>query len=360
MKGNKKIVFNRYHKIPQFHKVVQAVNFKTAFTGMDADGQPVYDHSLKKPTIDFLGTVKLHGSHSGIIYTPESGIRGMKREAYTEIIDNKKVVVNNGLLPKNKLSVHFEFNAWLNQHKEYLTELMTNLWFKYCKIGQQITLFGEWAGKKIQKHVGISKLPKSFYAFDCKVRTIETKEDEWIAINHLNLDNTKNIFNIYDFPTYNISIDFENPRLSQNEIIEITNQVEKECPVSKQLGIENSVGEGVVWTGFYKGEKLVFKVKGKKHSASKIKTLAPIDPEKLKNKMEFVDYACTVNRIEQGIQETGASEKKDIPDLLKWVANDILTEEKASLNASSLIWKDVARECNNRIIQYFFKKIETV
>ena len=76
--------------------------------------------------------------------------------------------------------------------------------------------------------------------------------------------------------------------------------------------------------------------------------------------MEFVEYACTPNRIEQGIQEVGATEKKDMPNLLKWVANDIIAEETQELVANNLEWKQVARECSNRVRQYFFEKLDKI
>ena len=49
--------------------------------------------------------------------------------------------------------------------------------------------------------------------------------------------------------------------MAQNKLVEITEEIEKECPVSASLGIKDGVGEGAVWTCFYKGDKFIFKVK---------------------------------------------------------------------------------------------------
>ena len=93
------------------------------------------------------------------------------------------------------------------------------------------------------------------------------------------------------------------------------------------------------------------------YSISKVKKLTSVDPEVVTSIQNFVEYACTPNRIEQGIQEVNAQEKKDMPDLLRWVANDIISEETDTLVANHLEWKQVARECSNRIRQYYFTKL---
>ena len=55
--------------------------------------------------------------------------------------------------------------------------------------------------------------------------------------------------------------------------------------------------EGVVWTlefhapGYRPMLSSRFKVKGEKHSASKAKTVASVDPEKHENVEKFVQYA---------------------------------------------------------------------
>ena len=41
------------------------------------------------------------------------------------------------------------------------------------------------------------------------------------------------------------------------------------------------------------------KVKGEKHSSSKVKKLASVDVEKLNSIKDFVDYAVTESRLEQ-------------------------------------------------------------
>lgn len=311
---------------------------------MSENNEPIYEET-EKPIITFRGTVKLHGTNAGICYTPEEGIQAFKRSA---------------LLPRNKLDAHFGFNAFVMvECKEYLTALMEDLWDRNkCDPDDQINLYGEWAGKGIQKGVAISELQKAFYAVDCKIYNKKTEESRWVNLTRYIIVSDR-ILNIYKFLTFEVEIDFNNSEKEQNTMVIITEEVEKECPVAKELGV-SGVGEGIVWTGFWKGEKYIFKVKGKKHSTSKVKTLAKVDPEKLKSMEEFVAYTCTVNRIKQAIQEVEATEKKDMPDLLRWIANDIIKEESDTLTANSLEWKDVAKQCATVVRNYYFKLLDTI
>jgi len=116
----------------------------------------------------------------------------------------------------------------------------------YCKPNQQIIIYGEWAGKGVQKSVGISELSKGFYIFDCKVYDAETDNQEWIDVSDLIFDTDK-VFNIYDFPTWNLDIDFNIPDMSQNKLVEITEEIERECPVSKDRKGTTSKYTGVYW-----------------------------------------------------------------------------------------------------------------
>jgi hypothetical protein len=356
--------FNKYHKIPQFKDVIRTIGFKATYQGEDEDGEPIYDGGAPKPVLTFKGTVKLHGTNAGVTYTPEKGVMAGKKKAATEVINGKKVVTNDGFLGVDALAGHYEFNRFVQvTEKEYLTDLMNHLWKEYCVEGQQLTLFGEWAGSGVQKGVGISNIPKSFFVFGCKVRTIATEKDTWINIDEWDFTPT-NMHNINHFQTYSLEIDFNSPALIQHKLVEITEAVEKDCPVSRQLlgpsFKKTLVGEGVVWTAFWKDEKFIFKVKGEKHSTSNVKTLASVDPEVVKSIFEFVDYACTENRINQGIQEVNATEKSHMPDLLRWVANDIITEENDVLESNGLEWKQVASECSNKVRQFYFKELDKI
>lgn len=331
--------FKAYHKIKQFKDIVRDIRYSANFVGLDDSDQPVYEDKTK-PIVTFKGTVKLHGTNAGICYTPKKGIVAQKRSSLLD--------------PTHLAGTHFGFNQFVQiTRKDDLLELMEDLWQRECNEDEQVTLYGEWAGEGVQKGVGISQGKKGFFIFDCQIYNLKTEEEKWVDISQDNIE-VEDVYNIHDFITFSIDIDFNNPGLSQNDLVSYTNDVEELCPVAGALE-RVGIGEGIVWTAFYKGNKHIFKVKGEKHSTSKVKKLASVDPEKLKSIQEFIDYACTVNRIEQGIQEINATEKKHTPDLLRWIANDIITEESDTLEANSLDWKDVAKDISHKARIHFLK-----
>jgi hypothetical protein len=169
-----------------------------------------------------------------------------------------------------------------------------------------------------------------------------------------------NFYNIYDFPVYSVEIDFNKPKFSSDQMVKITEEVEKSCPVATILldKEEGNVGEGVVWSTIYRGDTIRFKVKGEKHSSSKVKKLAKVDVEKLKSIEEFVNYAVTPNRVKQAIQETSAESIKQTGNVVRWVANDIIAEESDTLESNSLIWKDVASACSKRAARIFHQYLQ--
>jgi hypothetical protein len=342
--------FKPYHKIRQFKDVIRDIQHTANYAYTDANGDPVYN-TYEKPTITFEGTVKLHGTNAGIAYTPEEGVVAQKRTSLLEADDFSS---------KN---AHFGFNQFVQlTNRDYFNHLFGIWWDKFgCFEGDQMHLFGEWAGKGVQKGVGISEREKAFYVFDLLIWNPVTEEEAWVDISGIRLV-AEDIYNIHNFPKFQLEIDFNTPAAIQNILIEITNRVEHLCPVAASLGVKG-VGEGVVWSAIVNGAKHIFKVKGAKHSVTggrDIKQLAPVDEALLQSVGDFIDYSCSENRIEQGIMEVGATEKKHMPALLKWVANDIITEEHEAMKANNLEWKQVSKEFSNRVRQYYFTKLDTV
>jgi hypothetical protein len=51
-------------------------------------------------------------------------------------------------------------------------------------------------------------------------------------------NNEIGIYNILQFPTYEIDIDFNAPEMVQNQLIEMTVSVEDKCPVGRFFSVE--------------------------------------------------------------------------------------------------------------------------
>lgn len=326
--------YRKYEKIRQLNDIVRDVRF---LAGANNEGFP---------TIQFMGTTKVHGTNASLMYDGKE-LRCGKRSCF---------------LTDSREFGHFGFRQWVEENREDLTKFMKHSFDQLCEENERLYVYGEWAGKGIQQGVAVNELEKSFFMFDACIELVDNST-EWISIERVlhkeDIPPTENFHSITSFGAGFIQIDFKNPAIAQNELVEITQQVEAECPVGHRFGIKG-VGEGVVWTGYYKGQKFIFKVKGAKHSVTKTKNLAPVDAEKAKSALDFVEYACTENRINQGIREVDATEKKHMPDLLRWVANDIIDEEQASLEASNLKYKDVAKEIARVVRLHYFAILERV
>ena len=333
-----------YPKITQFRNVVSNINREITFTGLDESGNAIYNPSIKKPTLTFKGTVKLHGTNASVCFNSENGFWIQSRQ---------------NIITVEKDNAGFAFFA--ESKKEELQDLIDVIILENnININEfTVSIYGEWAGKGIQKGVGISQLDKAFYVFGVKVSKPQDEEFNSYWIDSSNVRNTEcRIFNVEDYEIYSIDVDFNMPQLAQNKFGEITEKVENECPISKAFGIDNGLGEGVVWSVEYKDSVHRFKVKGDKHSVSKVKKLASVDVEKLKTIQDFISYSVTENRFNQAIENVFGKEDLDVKkmgDFIRWFVKDIASEEMDTMVENGLEPKDVNKYISTKVREMFFK-----
>lgn len=300
--------------------------------------------------ITFIGTVKLHGTNAGVCFTDSSDLW----------VQSRKRIIN----PDND---NYGFAKYVLENNEQINSLIQNIIKEYNvdTIHNIISIYGEWCGSNIQANVSISGLPKMWVLFGIKIVSIINQDNIiWLDIfKFKTLYESIGILNIYDFENFKIDINFTNTEsenyveYARQKLIELTKKVENECPVGKEirrkLAIKTSctVGEGIVWTAFYNKKRYIFKVKGKIHSSSKVKSLAPVDVEKMKNINEFISYSVTENRMKQGIDVLFTSLNieptiKHIREFIQWVKNDVFKEEMDTLERNNLKVKDIIRKLN--------------
>lgn len=352
------IQHSRFPSIEQLRTVVKHVRDRSKF------------HQIPIPTLKFQGTVKIHGTNSSIIFNPQTKETWCqsREQIITPEKDNSGFARFVSEFKNNEVNVYFNIAAGI-------------FGMNYIKPGDLIGIYGEWCGQGIMKGVAISQVPKRFVIFGIKVFTPKDETDEedfgtslWFSPDQLvkaqdlfdkEIGVETNIYSIQHFKTWNVEIDFMNPELIQNQLIEFTNQVEQECPVGKAFGV-SGIGEGIVYRSVgdfdkFKTSDLVFKVKGEKHSVSKVKKLAPIDIEKLNSVNEFVESVVTENRLEQMIEkmkETGIEvDIKNTGAFLKLIGNDVLKEESDTLEASNLDRTSVMPVVNKVAKQWFMKRV---
>ena len=331
-----------YTDIGQFRNTIKSVRERHDYCGRDENNKARFKHDTPYPTLRFRGTVKLHGTNSGIVAWKDSDGNIERYDFQT-----RERVIDINDLPDDD---NYDFA------KEMLAKDYKKL-FDGIEFNESCGIYGEWCGSSIQKKVGITHLPKMLVIFAIRIDDVYHNIDEFPQL----ISEDERIFNILQFGTFEMVIDFNNPQLIQNDLIELMLQVENECPVAKYFGIEGR-GEGIVWEYINNDVKYVFKVKGEKHQSSKIKKLVTVDVEAIKNIQEFIEYAVTENRMSQGVdkmKELGKPiDETTTGDYLRWVYHDVIKEESDTMVESGIDPKKIGSAISAKARVFWFKYLD--
>lgn len=323
----------KYPKIGQFRNAVHAVNHRVSYEGEDDLGNPIYGtEKYLKPTLHYVGTVKLHGTNASV--------RLQDGEIF---VQSRNGVVDSG---------HYGFYDFVKEQSTVLQSMLA----AYASAGPT-TIYGEWCGGNVQGGVGITGLDKMFVIFS--VLSGEDSND----IGPFTLSNPeRGIYNINDFAKFEIDIDFNEPNKSATLMTELVNAVEAECPVARKFGVENGCGEGIVWkctTPGYTSPNFWFKTKGAKHSVTKVKVLVAKDPEVVANIKEFVEIVSTEERLSGVYQGFNNPSRKDTGKFVNAFKADVLAEESDTLEANGLTIKDVSGGLATAARLWFFNELDS-
>lgn len=335
-----------FPKIRQFRDAAQNVAYKARFAnGMHPDGQPVQPEP--PPTLDFVGTVKLHGTNAAIQLHPgKDPVYQSRNRIITPLDDNMGFASAMTLLR----------DIYPPEEDPYdlLYEDILDAYDMHAYDGERIVVYGEWCGEGIQQGVALSKLPKQFIIFAIK------HNDKWLDIEKLGAVRTFETVNNY--AKFTETVDFTDPGPSQNRMVTITEQVEELCPAGYEMGVEG-VGEGVVWrcvTPGWESSKFWFKVKGQKHREHNVRVLKEVDLDKANTVQAFVEGVVTEARLNKGIdylKEMGHEvDRKSTGIFLKWVANDIFEEEYDTMVELLLTKKDVGKAISAKAKPWWFDR----
>jgi hypothetical protein len=324
----------KFTEIEQFRNVIRQVKDHHDYVGKNDDGKAIFNHASPYPTLKFRGTVKLHGSNASIVKYNDNTYKFQSRESELSLTEDN-------------------YNFMDEMIKKDYQKLFDSIQFnEYCAI------FGEWCGKGVQKKVAISQLPKMFVIFAVRIDGIYQDISNFKHIKN----EEQSIFNILQFPNFEINIDFNRPELFINELASLTNDVEKECPVGKYFGV-NGIGEGIVWEHINDTNRYIYKVKGKDHQVSRVKTLTTVDIEEIENINAFVDYAVTENRLMQGIDKMKELNipiiDKSTVDYLKWVYNDVIKEESDTIEKNNIDIKKIGKAISAKARIFWLNYLNT-
>ena len=333
----------KFNSIEQFRNVIRHVRENSAY-----HGRPI-------PTIEFEGTVKLHGTNAGVrVYADHVQAQSREREISLES--------DNAGFAHFALGKRDAFNSlinWIAVLEDYAEDTLDG----------RFTIFGEWCGGNIQSKVGLNNVDKHFVIFNIYDHVQEKYlERSWMdkAVNRTPAGatnfNTMGIYFIYQVAPQKITIDFNTPEQYIEELERLTLEVEERCPWAAFRGAEG-IGEGLVWTavGNLAETRLWFKTKGVKHQGkdqSKVKTLS-VDPVRVAAIRELVDVLLPEWRLEQGItflRENGYTlEQKATGQFLAWVMKDVVKEESDTIAANPYNMKELQGYLTTAARDWYFK-----
>lgn len=349
----------KFPSIEQFRHVVKTVRSRAEYCGKDENGNPVYKPTDNYPILTFQGTVKLHGTNGGIVFNQKTKeITFQSRERILNLNED-----NLGFCANFQGDAKFRVLNWLF---DTIVKEVNNF-------DNDITIFGEWCGQGIQKGVAVNQLTKRFVIFAIQIGeiwlTTYQVDNIFNFLETRSLCEQENIFYIGNFPKFIIEIDFNKPQYYQNQLIEYTQQVEKQCPFSKTFGVDG-IGEGIVWTCIiqnseydkYNSSIFWFKTKGDKHTTSNVTKLAEVDIEVITRIDEFVEKALTESRLEQGLfilinEKSKLLEMASFPDFIRWIQLDVFKEEKDVMEISKLNDKKLRTAISSKAKSWFIKRI---
>lgn len=317
-----------FPSIEQFRTVVKTVRDTCSY------------HGWNLPVLRFKGTPKLHGTNASVVLNTKNN--ELYAQSRSNVLSLEKD--NAGFCQFFETNLDF-FKNWLNG--------ISKQGFQY------VSIYGEWCGGSIQKGVALNDLEKMFVVFAIRYSNFDEENSihsVWDFDEIVVPFNNLRIYSINEFSSYNIIIDFNVPENSQNQLIEYTNDVEEECPIGKYFGV-SGIGEGIVWHSKFNNRHLLFKVKGERHSSSKVRKLAAVDVEIIKNTKELVESIVSENRLNQGVQvltEQGIEiTNKATKDFIDWVRKDVLKEEKDTILASGLDFSKILAAVSSKAGQWF-------
>jgi len=337
----------KFPSIEHFRSVIKEVNHRIRFRGTTEDGDPIFDESEGiMPTLTFRGSVKLHGTNASIVRV---------KNAYGNI--KTQVQSRTNIITPLKDNAGFA---------TFVTTIEVNKLFDLVKRNGSVSdyniikVYGEWCGGNIQKGVALNDLEKMFVIFAIKVDGIWLKDHE---LRNIKMPEQR-VYNILDYPTYEINIDFNNVTEAADIITKYVEDIEKECPVGKAFG-KSGTGEGLVFVCTTEGwgeSRFWFKAKGEAHQSSKTKNKVPVDIERVNDINKLVDSFLTESRLNQGIDFLRENHKeisrKSTGEYLRWVYEDVVKEELDTITGNGFEPKDITSILSNKARTWFFDKID--
>jgi len=356
--------FINYGSIKKLDHIVGDVYHETCYRGLDDNGDVIYEEA-RLPKILVTGTEKIHGTNASVCYSNPDGFWVQSRKCIVEI------GADNG-------ACAYEAQANIDGWMDIINSLAS---FYNIDLNEEvITVYYEHTGKNIARGSIFSGMEKRSIIFryfktspiipvygndgrELPNKILKTKTDQWVD------SPDKSIYNIMNFKTYTVEIDFENLDESRAAIEKIAAEIEKKSNVAEYFKSKYTSGEGIVWDFKYKGKFFIFKTIGESHKkgTSNIRIPKPVDNVLENKKRNFaVNVACQIFRLEQMFSEISNSKyngdigkmgRNDIGSFIKLVLNDVQKEHHEELEKSKLTIKQLNPIISKISKDYFIDRL---
>ena len=296
--------------------------------------------------LELHGTVKIHGTNISLVFTA---------------LDTWRIQSRNRILSAQEDL--FDCYATLNPLPlGDLAQQVLALSDESSKDWNDIMIVGEWAGRGIQKGVGVGSLSRFLTIFNIRIG------ENWQDIRKFRSVSLPQyrIFNICDFPTYSLTVDISNTaniERADKEMDELVKEIDKRCPIAAQLGVEGT-GEGIVYAYCPPqptGQLYNFKVKGPSHQIVRKERLSSKPSGLVDAIRAFIEYAVTEARLDQGMDYLKEMNipviQESIGKYIGWVVKDVLKEETDTMENMGLKEKDIRHELTNVVKQGWRKRL---
>ena len=298
-----------------------------------------------------LGTkIKLHGTNGGIRLTSD-GMVAQKRTSDV-FTDSDNAGFANWVATLGRKEVNIDYF-------------------------RDIIVYGEWAGKGVQKTDAVSETPKTFYAFSLfNTKTGAYMNDPTVINAFLGKVFTdESLEKMRVVPWFEvIDFDFSNFNETQSVIDKLVAQVDeiaKTDPYIKtEWGVEGP-GEGLVgyfeamqaWDGTELDPEIrqdyLFKVKSEAHAVQK-GPRNKVGIQKPEGVDEFITTFFTEQRFRQMLDEhlDGVADIKKTGVFMKAVMSDVHKESVNEIEAADFEWKIVPKFATQSVREWFLKESE--
>jgi len=319
---------------------------------VNTDPEVPDQYRIRRP-VTFTGTIKLHGSNCGVVWTPPNGpLVAQSREAI--------------LTPE---ADYKGFAKFVEAHAERIKEII----IEHVLFGkvEQVALYGEWVGPGVvakNKGSAVSTFEGKHWAlFGAYIKAEGAEEFEDVSHHLETVELEGRIGTVYRAGRHLLTIDFNDPAdvaAKEAEVKALVDKMGEQCPYGKLYGLTGA-GEGIVWrpVGEFLGrEDLYWKAKTDAHQVvdRKEKKVRPeVGEDEQARINEFVDMTVTINRLEQGLdaleQQGLGIEKRNTGKFIQWISADIERECVLELGDAGLEWKQVQGAVTTKAREFFLK-----